>query len=82
MFEVILEVTGAITLAVLIYYFFLRHVMAGLCDAGRVCYWLIRVDFDKPDIAANYSEWDKLWLVPKVFVFRFLKGFKNSLDWG
>lgn len=87
MFEIILEVTGAITWAALIYYFFLRHVINGLLDACTKSLWLIRVDFRDPrncvqEVTKHYSTWDKLWMVPEVFVLRFIRGFKNSLDWG
>jgi len=87
MLDSILWVTGVLTWLVVIYYFVLRHVMAGLVNACTACWWLIWVDLRDPEechqeVARHYSEWDKLWMVPEVFVNRFIVGVKNSMDRG
>lgn len=87
MLDSILWVTGVLTWLVVIYYFVLRHILAGLTAACRVCWWLVRVDFSDEErvnqqVSRHYSHWDKLWMVPEVFVNRFITGVKNSMDWG
>lgn len=86
MFDTFLWLSGAITWLGLIYFFLLGHIVKGLTEACQGCWWLIRADLRDPEqcrqeIASHYNEWDKLWMVPEVFINRFIKATKRSWDW-
>ena len=72
---------GVACTAYAFWWFVLRHISYALSEAVPTSMRFARLDFTDPnqvniDVAKHFSNWDKLWLVPRHFrnvFFRELK---------
>lgn len=64
------------------WWFVLRHISYALSEAVPTSMRFARLDFTDPnqvniDVAKHFSNWDKLWLVPRHFRNVFFRELKS-----
>lgn len=78
-FETIFYMIGLFTALIVGYLFFFKHVIVGVIEGAKEAKEMLFLEYSD-EIKNNWSQWDKLWLVPKVFRLWFFRGFISSIS--